>query len=153
MEMDGLRAARNIWKFMPRKNVIDAGVIVAFFDRSDADYDWAINVFELHRPFSTCEAVISEACARVEYAGGSQSLVAKLVADGILTIEFSAQANIVRVLRLMEKYADRPMDFADACLVTMTEEFSDPMLFTLDDDFRFYRRHGRAAIPFASPKR
>jgi predicted nucleic acid-binding protein len=53
----------------------------------------------------------------------------------------------------MEKYADRPMDFADACLVAMTEEFSDPMLFTLDDDFRFYRRHGRDTIPFVSPKR
>jgi predicted nucleic acid-binding protein len=136
-----------------RRNVIDAGVVVAYFDQSDRDHDWALDVFSANESFSTCEAALSEACARVEYAGGSQSLVAKLVADGILTIEFSAQANIVRVLRLMEKYADRPMDFADACLVTMTEEFSDPMLFTLDDDFRFYRRHGRAAIPFASPKR
>jgi predicted nucleic acid-binding protein len=45
------------------------------------------------------------------------------------------------------------MDFADACLVVMTEELADPMLFTLDDDFRFYRRFGRSAIPFASPKK
>ena len=44
------------------------------------------------------------------------------------------------------------MDFADACLVAMTEEFSDPMLYTLDDNFRFYRRHRRDVIPFMSPK-
>jgi uncharacterized protein len=136
-----------------RKNVVDAGVIVAFFNRSDPDHGWAVDVFESNETFSTREAVISEACARVEYAGGNQSFVAKLAADGVLTLEFSAQANIVRILRLTEKYADRPMDFADACLVVMTERFSDPMLSTLEDDFRFYRRHGRDRIPCVSPRR
>jgi predicted nucleic acid-binding protein len=138
---------------MPRKNIADAGLIVAYFDRTDAAHDWAVNVFSAVEHFSTCEAVLSEACARVEFSGGKQQLVIQLVRDGILTVEFSAQSNIVRILRLMEKYSDRPMDFADACLVVMTEEFSDPMLFTLDDDFRFYRRHGRDAIPFLSPKK
>lgn len=136
-----------------RKNVIDAGVIAAYFDENERDHDWAVDVFSANEGFSTCEAVMSEACARVEYAGGSQRSVAGLIAEGILTLEFSAQSNIARILRLMEKYADRPMDFADACLVVMTEQFPDPMLFTLDDDFRFYRRHGRDTIPFMSPKR
>jgi predicted nucleic acid-binding protein len=138
---------------MQRKNIVDAGVIIAYFDVDDDFHDWAVDVFAANENFLTCEAVVSEACARLEYGGFKPHSVIRLVADGILTIEFSAQANIVRVLRLMEKYADRPMDFADACLVVMTEEFSDPMLFTLDDDFRFYRRHGRNAIPFVSPKR
>lgn len=137
---------------MPRKNIIDAGVIVAYLDGKDPDHDWALNVFSTNDHFLTCEAVLSETCARVEYAGASQQSAVQLVAAGILTLEFSAQANIVRIFRLMEKYADRPMDFADACLVVMTEEFSDPMLFTLDRDFKFYRRHGRDAIPFVSPK-
>ena len=136
-----------------RKNVVDAGVVVAYFDTTDRDHEWALDVFSGNESFLTCEAVIAEACARVEYAGGTQTRVTQLVADGILTVEFSAQANIARIVRLMEKYADRPMDFADACLVVMTEAFSDPMLFTLDDDFRFYRRHGRDTIPFVSPRR
>lgn len=138
---------------MPRKNIVDAGVIIAYFDVDDDAHAWAVGVFSAHDSLATCEAVVSEACARLEYGGFQPHCVIQLVATGILTLEFSAQANIARVLRLMEKYADRPMDFADACLVAMTEEFSDPMLFTLDDDFRFYRRHGRAAIPFASLKR
>ncbi len=45
----------------------------------------------------------------------------------------------------MEKYADVPMSFADACLVRMTEVSSDPTLLTTDTDFRIYRRHGRKA--------
>jgi uncharacterized protein len=136
-----------------RKSIVDANVIAAYFDEAERDHEWAVDVFSANETFSTCEAVLTEACARVEYAGGGQARVAQMVADGTLSVEFSAQANIVRILRLMEKYADRPMDFAHACLVVMTEEFSDPMLFTLDDDFRFYRRHGRDTIPFVSPKR
>jgi predicted nucleic acid-binding protein len=137
---------------MPRKNLVDAGTIIAYLDKDDPSHGWAVGVFSTNKNLATCEAVISEACARLEFGGFDQHRVIRLVADGIVTLEFSAQANIVRIFRLMEKYADRPMDFADACLVAMTEEFSDPILFTMDSDFKFYRRHGRDAIPFVSPK-
>lgn len=136
-----------------RKNVVDASVIIAYIDCDDTFHEWAVSVFSANDTLATCEAVISEACARLEYGGFKPHSVIQLAANGVLTVEFSAQANIARIVRLMEKYADRPMDFADACLVVMTEEFSDPMLYTLDDDFRFYRRHGRDTIPFVSPKR
>jgi uncharacterized protein len=55
------------------------------------------------------------------------------------------------VLRLMEKYADVPMSFADACLVRMTETLADPMLLTTDADFRIYRRHSRQTVPCVTP--
>ena len=55
------------------------------------------------------------------------------------------------VLRLMGKYADMPMSLADACLVRMTETFSDPVLLTTDSDFRIYRRHSRQVIPCVMP--
>jgi uncharacterized protein len=55
------------------------------------------------------------------------------------------------VLRLMEKYADVPMSFADACLVRMTETLTDPVLLTTDADFRIYRRHGRQTVPCVTP--
>jgi predicted nucleic acid-binding protein len=56
------------------------------------------------------------------------------------------------VLKLLEKYADVPMSFADACLVRMTETLNDPVLLTTDDDFRIYRRHGRQIIPCVLPR-
>jgi hypothetical protein len=51
----------------------------------------------------------------------------------------------------MEKYADVPMSFADACLVRMTETLADPMLLTTDADFRIYRRHSRQTVPCVTP--
>ena len=56
------------------------------------------------------------------------------------------------VLKLLEKYANVPMSFADACLVRMTETLNDPMLLTTDGDFRIYRRHGRQTIPCVLPR-
>ncbi len=56
------------------------------------------------------------------------------------------------VFKLLEKYADVPMSFADACLVRMTETLNDPMLLTTDSDFRIYRRHGRQIIPGVPPR-
>lgn len=56
------------------------------------------------------------------------------------------------VLKLMERYADVPMSFADACLVRMTETLNDPLLLTTDADFRIYRRLGRQVIPCMLPR-
>jgi uncharacterized protein len=51
----------------------------------------------------------------------------------------------------MKKYSDTPMDFVDACLVSMTEAKRDCRLITLDSDFRVYRRFERQAIPLIIP--
>lgn len=63
-------------------------------------------------------------------------------------VDFQVKPNADRIFRLMEKYADQPMDFADACIVTMSEQVNDCLLLTLDrDDFKVYRRHDREVIP------
>ena len=46
----------------------------------------------------------------------------------------------------MAKYADVPMDLADATLVALAEERDENRIFTLDGDFRVYRLHGRRAF-------
>ncbi len=60
---------------------------------------------------------------------------------------FNLSADLERLLKLMEKYADVPMSLADACLVRMTETLPDPVVLTTDTDFRVYRRHSRQAVP------
>jgi hypothetical protein len=60
-------------------------------------------------------------------------------------------SNLDRVLSLMKKYSDTPMDFVDACQVVMTEEKSDCRLITIDSDFQIYRRFERQTIPLIAP--
>jgi predicted nucleic acid-binding protein len=84
-------------------------------------------------------------------AGGAGSLAA-LLRRGAVVSAFRFGDDMNAVLQLLEKYADVPMSFADACLVRMTETLNDPMLLTTDADFRIYRRHSRQSIPCVPPR-
>jgi predicted nucleic acid-binding protein len=136
---------------MPRKNLVDAGPIVAFLT-DEAHHAWAEEQFSRFDAFETCEAVVAEACARLAYAGYDQTAVIRLVDEGVLKLTFDMTYNLGRILALMEKYHDLPMDLADACLVTMSEEEKDSLVVTLDrKDFSVYRRYGRQAVPVLAP--
>jgi predicted nucleic acid-binding protein len=52
---------------------------------------------------------------------------------------------------LMRRYSSRPMSLADACMVRLSELHPDSEVFTLDSDFRIYRRHGNKVIPVRMP--
>jgi predicted nucleic acid-binding protein len=75
----------------------------------------------------------------------------ELVARGLIRAPFHFDSESAAIRRLLIRYADHPMSFADACLVRMAEQFSSALLLTLDQDFKVYRRNGRQTIPLAMP--
>ncbi len=52
---------------------------------------------------------------------------------------------------LMVRYANVPSSFADACLVLTSELWPEAPVFTLDSDFRVYRRNKRQSLPLICP--
>ena len=68
-------------------------------------------------------------------------------------MDFALEEEVTTVAASVERYADVPMSLADACLVRMSELRTDSRVFTLDDDFRLYRRNGRQTIPLITPHR
>ena len=66
-----------------------------------------------------------------------------------LAFEFDRHAEHLRNLAI--SYADRRPDLADLCLIRMSELFPHHIVLTVDDDFRFYRRNKREAIPLLTP--
>jgi predicted nucleic acid-binding protein len=70
--------------------------------------------------------------------GASQAILEN-VAKGIIQVTFAMSDRATEVARLMKKYADVPMDLADACLVDLATETGTGRILTLDSDFRFYR--------------
>jgi predicted nucleic acid-binding protein len=103
-------------------------------------------------PMLTCEAVVSE-CAFLlaTHDPGARRLFA-LLNDDIVRLGFDLEDHREAVSRLMDKYRQVPMALADACLVRMAEYHINSRVFTVDSDFRIYRRHGRQAIPLIFPK-
>ena len=134
--------------------VVDTGPIVAFLDADEARHDWARDRFEeLRAPLLTCEAVLSEASFLLRRAGADPSLPVTLVQRGVLKVvsvlETEGDANTVA--RLMGRYADVPMSFADACLVRIVERTAGGSVMTLDSDFAIYRQARRRTIPLVFP--
>jgi predicted nucleic acid-binding protein len=133
-------------------HILDTGPLVAAF-RHPEDKDpftpWAAKVIRsLPYPLFTCDAVLTEAAHFLRSAGKLMDAVEQ----GLLVSRFDTQTAAPRLKDLMKKYNDRPMDFADACLVYMSEQTKDCKIVTIDrTDFAVYRRHGREAIPLLLP--
>lgn len=136
---------------MARNILVDAGFVVALLSSRDAHHHWAVTqASELPPPWSTCEAVLSEAFHLLGELGTPK--LGELLRRSALLVTFTFTENVESVVKLMEKYFNVPMGFADACLVRMTETFADPIILTTDQDFRVYRRHSRQVVPCVAPE-
>ena len=131
--------------------LVDCSFIVALLTDRDGNHVWAAATARRHPPpWRTCEPVLSEAFHLLGASGLSP--MAELLISRSLTCDFNAANHIDEILRLMSKYQDMPMTFADACLVRMSEVLPDPIVVTSDSDFRIYRRHGRQVVPCVMPR-
>ncbi|MES2563170.1 MAG: type II toxin-antitoxin system VapC family toxin, partial [Pseudomonadota bacterium] len=102
-------------------------------------------------PLVTCEAVLSEAFFLLQGVSGGREALSGLIERGLLEVRFDFQDEREATMRLLRKYADTPMSFADACLVRMSELHRSSHVLTLDHDFTAYRRNGRERIPLMAP--
>lgn len=132
--------------------LLDTGPLVAFLNKRDNLHEWSVAQWNLiSPPMLTCEAVISESCFLLTSAGGNSDSVMQLIQRNIVTVSFHLADNVDSVRKLLLKYQSLPMSMADACLVRMSELSPNSQLFTLDTDFRIYRKQGRHVIPLISP--
>lgn len=134
--------------------LLDTGPLVAFINREESKHQWAIEqVRSLEPPFLTCEAVISESLFLLRSARNGGPTLMSMMEEDLIRLAFDLDDHLADVARLIAKYHDTPMSLADACLVRMSELHSNCRIFTLDSDFKRYRRHGRQSIPLIYPAR
>jgi uncharacterized protein len=132
--------------------IMDTGPLVAAFRRpvhKDPFGPWAAKVIRsLPYPLFTCDAVLTEA----SHLLGSSVAILEAVKRGLLVSRFDSQAAAPRLAELVSQYADVPMDFADACVVCLSEQTKDCKVVTIDRrDFSIYRRFDRQPIPLLLP--
>lgn len=125
----------------PAGVLLDTGPLVALLSKNDAHHERARRIFAAcAAPFRSCEAVIAEACflmRRVDPAGAAE--VVELGRRGLYEIALSAGDHWGALESTLRKYFDRPISFADACLIRCAEVHGERRIATFDDDFRVYR--------------
>jgi predicted nucleic acid-binding protein len=128
--------------------VVDTGPLVAYVDADDpAHADVAACWDGFSGRLATTSAVITEAMHVVSASREGPRTLAELVAASEMDVfDLSAPPELHEAVALMEKYADTPMDFADATLVLLVEALDVRDVLTLDRrGFAAYRtRKGRA---------
>jgi uncharacterized protein len=139
---------------MSRLVLADTGPLVALFHQNDSAHQWALARFrEFTEPLLTCEAVLTEAIHLLRKVPPAHANLLSLWQRDLLRVGFSVENEKDAIRRLLRRFADVPISFADACLIRMSEIHADSVVWTLDSDFRVYRRSGRQSIPLVMPTR
>ncbi len=129
--------------------LIDTGPLVAYLDRGDAGHETITEVIGKFRgTLCTTGAVITEAMHLLKDAPhGPRNLAEFIQAAGVQVFESTQPRQLLSAAALIEKYADTPMDFADATLVLLAEALGTTQIVTLDHrGFRAFRT--RKGHPF-----
>jgi predicted nucleic acid-binding protein len=132
--------------------ILDTGPLVGALDQDDQWHTWAAKAFAtIRQPALTCDAVISEACFLLRGTPDSREKIFAMIERGIVRVVPVLPDESPAVRTLLARYGRR-MDYADACLVRLSELHREHVIVTTDaEDFRIYRRFGRQALALHVP--
>src|SRR5258708_2460221 len=136
-----------------RAVIIDAGPLTALLNPSDEFHPWARETLRrLSPPLLTSEPVLAEVSHLLRRESCDADEMFALAERGIITVGIQFKDERAALRKLMAHYRDVPMSLADATLVRLSELHRNGHVFTLDGDFRIYRRQGNQAIPVLMPE-
>jgi len=116
-----------------RDVLLDTGPLVAVLDARDQWHSRCVDAWPtLIDRCVTVEAVVTEACHLVLRGGGDAHTPLDFLIVAEIPILGLEPAGHRRAASLMKQYAKLPMDFADACLVAVSEALHITEVFTTD---------------------
>lgn len=125
--------------------LIDTGPLLALLDKTDRWHRICVSTIrQLRLPLLTSQAVLTELFHLVGDSAYEVESAWRLVRSGAIMLGSIQESELPHLEALMYRYADRPMDFADATLVYLAKRESLATVFTVDHaDFETYRIEGR----------
>lgn len=130
--------------------LVDTSAFVGLLNPADSRHGECVQRAEklARETFVTTLPVLTEAFHMLRAGSRAAANLATLVRDGAVAIHLPDADEIDRAFDLMTEYADLPMDFADASLVTAAQSLGATKVFTLATrDFAVYRiRRGRRRV-------
>lgn len=97
-----------------------------------------------------CEAVLTE----TSHLAAKEALAHGQILEFLRRLRLQVVplgSELETISHLLNRYVDTPMDFADACVVRLAEQFPDLTVCTTDSHFQFFRKNQRDVIPLLAP--
>jgi len=121
--------------------IIDTGPWVALIDRSETRHTESVQMLKNFsgRLYST-EAVLTEVLYLLNFSISAQCAALDFVLESVVEIVPANTKSLQKTKNLMKKYADLPMDYADATIVYLATETHIQNVITFDrKDFAIYK--------------
>ena len=133
-----------------RAVLVDTGALIALVRARDRHHALVAQFFGefLHGELITTLPVLTEALHLLPAQVGAAVID---LARGPRWRVPDAAVGLGRIAELMRKYADRPMDFADATLMWAAEETGAREILTTDRDFEIYRTRAQERLHLVLP--
>ena len=121
--------------------LVDTGPFVALFDPADGQHvRCRATLKSLRDSLFTTLPVLTETFHMLSPESLGAARLRDFLRKGGVSVWFMDQGTMERAFDLMDRYADHPMDLADASLVAAAESLGIRTIFTLDrNDFLSYR--------------
>ncbi|MFY0600620.1 MAG: PIN domain-containing protein [Cyclobacteriaceae bacterium] len=123
-----------------RSALIDAGPLIALFDKSDSYHKKSIQFIKFFQgALWTTWPVITEVLHMLDFSTRAQIHFLTWIDRGGLQMHHIENDHIYRVIELIDKFDDVPMDLADGSLIVASEQLNFKEIATIDSDFYIYR--------------
>jgi predicted nucleic acid-binding protein len=124
--------------------LVDTGPLVAIVNKRDKFHPGCLEYLKNYRGrLLTTWAVLTEFAHMADSIGATLPLYHWIERGGLELMPLGRE-ELVTAIDWIERYADRPMDLADASLVVAALKTGSTQIWTLDrDDFETYRLPGR----------
>jgi predicted nucleic acid-binding protein len=123
------------------KAILDTGPWVALIDRSENRHKTCVQWLKNFsgRLYST-EAVLTEVLYLLNFSINAQMAALDFVIESVAEIIPLNLESTKKCKKLMQKYSDLPMDYADATIVCLANEIGIKEIVTFDKkDFNIYK--------------
>lgn len=124
--------------------IVDTGFLVALYIRRDKLHLHALNFLKQNQELLiTTAAMIVESCYFLD-TKAKAALLNWVVSGGVTIVDVPVTA-YGEIAKTIEKYADNDIDFTDATLIWLANEYEQQQILTVDkNDFSTFRlKHNR----------
>jgi hypothetical protein len=139
---------------MDARAIVDSGFVAALWDRKDPLHAWAAEIAPSVRgPWLTCEACVSEIVFLLGDGLGPAAVLDfyEQIERGLIVSRHLFPEELARVRAETARYRGRAVDFADASLMVLSDQYPRLPIVTIDvADFSVYlrgRKSRRLIVP------
>jgi predicted nucleic acid-binding protein len=127
-----------------KNTLIDAGPLISLFDRDDRFHKPVIDFLQKFQgSLITTWPVVTETTHMLDFNIYVQLDFLKWIKRGAMQLVNLDYEDLERLIELTQRYANVPMDLADASLIVIAERMDIRHIVTIDSDFTIYRTENK----------